>query len=159
MTLRLKERELVAVGVSVAAGCKPCTDYHIKAARKARATADDIRRAVADGLGVRLHATEIMRDHALSQLGDNDHAAAAEALGEVDRLGALIGLGAAFAVNCTSCFGQLRPEAEAHGVTEAEIADVVELARFIKGKAVSHIERIAGAPEQEAEPKAASAAE
>jgi AhpD family alkylhydroperoxidase len=143
MVLRLKERELVAVGVSVAAGCKPCADYHIAAARKARANSDDIRRAIADGLGVRRHATEIMRDHALSQLGDNDHTAAAEALGEVDRLGALIGLGAAFAVNCTQCFGQLRSEAEAHGVTTAEIADVAELARMIKDKAASHVERLA----------------
>ena len=26
MTIRLKERELIAVGISVAAGCRPCTD-------------------------------------------------------------------------------------------------------------------------------------
>lgn len=82
-----------------------------------------------------------MCDHAFSLLGDSDHMAAAEALGEVDRLGALIGLGTAFAVNCTQCFGQLRTEAEAHGVTTAEIAEVVELARMIKDNAASHVER------------------
>ena len=149
MTLRLKERELAAVGISVAAGCKPCADYHIEAAHKARATDDDIRRAIAEGLGVRRHATEIMRDHALAKLGAEGRRAAAEAVGEVDRLGALVGLGAAFAVNCTDCFEQLSPIAGAHGVTQAEIADIVGLARFIKDKAASHVERLAGTPVEE----------
>ena len=46
MTLRLKEKELAAVGVVT--GCKPCTDYHVKAAREARASDEEIKQAVAD---------------------------------------------------------------------------------------------------------------
>ena len=38
---------LVAVGISVAAGCMPCTDRHVTVARKARASDDEIRQAVA----------------------------------------------------------------------------------------------------------------
>ncbi len=38
MVIRLKERELAAVGISVAAGCKPCTDHHVKQAREAGTT-------------------------------------------------------------------------------------------------------------------------
>ena len=37
MTMTSKEKELVAIGISVAAGCKPCTDHHVAVARKARA--------------------------------------------------------------------------------------------------------------------------
>ena len=37
MTMTPKEKELVAIGISVAAGCKPCTDHHVAVARKARA--------------------------------------------------------------------------------------------------------------------------
>lgn len=158
MTLRLKERELAAVGISVAAGCKPCADYHIEAARKARVADDDIRRAIAEGLGVRRHASEIMRDHALAGLGAEQRGAAAEAVGEVDRLGALVGLGAAFAVNSTDCFEQLSPLAEAQGVSQAEIADIVKLTRFIKDKAASHVERLVGAPAEDADDTGCEAA-
>ena len=43
MTITPKEKELAAVGISVAAACKPCTDYHVGVARKARASDQEIR--------------------------------------------------------------------------------------------------------------------
>ena len=52
MAITAKEKELVAVGISVATGCKPCTDYHFKAVRKVRASDEEIRHAVADALSV-----------------------------------------------------------------------------------------------------------
>jgi AhpD family alkylhydroperoxidase len=45
MPITKKEKELAAVGISIAAGCKPCTDYHMKAVREAGASDDEIRRA------------------------------------------------------------------------------------------------------------------
>ncbi len=45
MTMRLKEKELAAVGISLAAGCRPCTDYHLKAVRQAKAGDEEISRA------------------------------------------------------------------------------------------------------------------
>ncbi len=64
MAISAKEKELSAVGVSVATGCKPCTDYHVKAVRKAGAADDEIEQAVADALAVRRVATAIMERHA-----------------------------------------------------------------------------------------------
>ena len=40
MAMNGNEKELVAVAISVAAGCKPCTDYHVEAVRKVGATED-----------------------------------------------------------------------------------------------------------------------
>ena len=48
-----KEQELVAVGASIAAGCRPCTAYHVRAARVAGADKEEIRQAVNDALDVR----------------------------------------------------------------------------------------------------------
>ena len=67
MALTLKEKELVAVGSSVAAGCKPCTRYHLREARKAEASDAEIHRAVADAASVRSNATEIMEGHGLGR--------------------------------------------------------------------------------------------
>ncbi len=60
MTLRLKERELAVASASVAAGCTPCTDYHVKAAREAKLDDHDIRQAINDAVGVRQDALEVM---------------------------------------------------------------------------------------------------
>ncbi|MHC4141844.1 MAG: carboxymuconolactone decarboxylase family protein [Planctomycetota bacterium] len=64
-----REREIAAVEISVAAGCKPCTDHHVGAAAKAGATDDKISQAVADALNVRRKAADIMEAHALARLG------------------------------------------------------------------------------------------
>ena len=53
MAITDAERELTAVGISVAAGCKPCTSYHVKAARKAQVSDDAIHQAVMQGLYIR----------------------------------------------------------------------------------------------------------
>ena len=63
MVLRLKEKELAAVGISVVAGCKPCTDHDVPAARKAGASDDEIKQAIAEALAVRRSATEIMEGY------------------------------------------------------------------------------------------------
>ena len=37
-----KEKELIAVGASIAAGCRPCTEHHVNAAREAGADTADL---------------------------------------------------------------------------------------------------------------------
>ncbi len=86
MALRLKEKELAAVGISVVTGCKPCTDYHVKAAREARASDEEIKQAVADALAVRRSATEIMEGYALAKLGAEAHGSDSGRAGETNRV-------------------------------------------------------------------------
>ena len=57
MAIMKKEKELAAVGISIAAGCKPCTDFHMKAVREAGASDDEIRRAIEDAVALRNAAT------------------------------------------------------------------------------------------------------
>ncbi len=46
MTVPLQEKELVAKGILVAAGCRPSTDGYLAASQKARATRDEFEQAV-----------------------------------------------------------------------------------------------------------------
>ena len=57
MSLTSIERELAAVGISVASGCKLCTNYHVKAVREAGASEEEIKQAISDALSVRVTAT------------------------------------------------------------------------------------------------------
>ncbi len=148
MKLRLKERELVATGASVAAGCKPCTDYHLEAARGAGLGDDEIRQAVTDAMSIRQNALEVMRAYGLQGLGENIDAPG-DSGRESTRTGELVAIAAAFAINCTANLERHLNAARALGIPEDEIDEVTKLARFIKGKAASHVESMVADEESE----------
>jgi AhpD family alkylhydroperoxidase len=157
MALTHTEKELAAVAVSVAAGCKPCTSYHLTAAQKSGAREDEIREAVAVAAEVRAGASEIMLRHGLGRAGDTTTGADAM---EPTRSRTLTALGAAYAVNCTSSLKRQLKAAEALEISADEIQEVVQIAVFIKKMAATHVERII-APERDAvtqEPEARVAA-
>ena len=69
--LTKRQKELVAAGASIAAGCRPCTTHHFDAARDAGATDAEIRRAVDGALGVCEQSTRLMAALAEQYLGVN----------------------------------------------------------------------------------------
>jgi AhpD family alkylhydroperoxidase len=142
MGLTPEEKELAAVGISVAAGCRPCTSYHLKQVRKTEATEDEIRQAVVDAVCVRNSATELMRRHGLELADLDGDVAACGCSGQTTRIGELVSIGAAFAVNCPSNLEEHLKAGGRVGVTEEEVKAVAELAAFIKKMAASHVERL-----------------
>ena len=149
MPITPKERELAAVGVSVASGCKPCANYHIKAGREAGASDDEIRQAVADALRVRVSATELMEGHALSRLGEAEKRESEAISGETNRVKELVSVGAAFGVNCVSSLKKHLAAAETVGISQEEVSELVKLAAFVKERARSHVERAVGMQEED----------
>jgi AhpD family alkylhydroperoxidase len=139
MPITKKEKELTAVGISIAAGCKPCTDYHMKAVRETDASDDEIRHAIDDAVAVRNAATSIMGHYGRSHLGDARHEEAAAI--PRDRVAELVGIGAAFAVNCVSSLESYSQHADSTGVTREEILEIAKLAKFIKERGASHVDR------------------
>jgi AhpD family alkylhydroperoxidase len=149
MAITPKEKELVAIGISVAAGCKPCTDHHVTVAKKARATGMEMRQAVVDSLLIRHRAADIMEAHALDRLNDEGEPVIFDSRGKPNRMEVLVSVGAAFAVNCTSSLEHSLATAKAAGVSQDDIMQIVKLAAFIKRKAASHVERLVGMTEEE----------
>jgi AhpD family alkylhydroperoxidase len=154
MAITVKEKELTAVAVSVASGCKPCTNYHIKKVREAGASDEEIEQAVADALSVRKSATQVMQAHALARLDAAEsytHPATPDAM---NRVRTLVSVGAAFGVNCTSNLEQHLGAAENVGISPQEVAEIATLAAFIKARAAAHVERLVGMPQEEISAKA-----
>ncbi len=146
MTLTHTEKELAAVTISVAAGCKPCTSYHLSAAPKSSAREEEIREAVAVAAEVRGGASEIMLRRGL---GRREDTSARPETSEPTRTRTLSAIGAAYAVNCTSSLKRHLEAAETLGIGADKIQEVVQLAVFIKKMAAKHVERIL-APESDA---------
>jgi len=147
MALTPKEKELAAVGISVAAGCRPCTSYHVREVRKAGATDPEIRQAIENAVRIREDATEAMQEQGLRHLGGDVDGAGSRDPGATTRVQELVAVGAAFAVNCTSNL-EKHLEADRHlGITDEEIREVVTLSTFIKKMAASHVEKVVGVTE------------
>ena len=143
MTITSKEKELAAVGISIAAGCKPCTDFHVKKVRELGASNAEIKQAMSDALSVRRGATDIMEAYGFAHLGGPKPTEGSERVGATDRVKELVRIGAAFGVNCVSSMKIHLEAAESAGISHDDISAIVKLSAFIKGKAASHVERLA----------------
>ncbi len=147
MAITMKEKELAAVGIAVATGCQPCTDYHMKEARKAGAFDKEIKEAVGCALSVHNRATQAIEEYALAQLGKK---APMKGLSRIwcskeerTRIKALVSVGSAFGINCVVNLDKHLAEAQSVGISQDDIAEIEKLAEFIKSKAASHANRFA----------------
>jgi AhpD family alkylhydroperoxidase len=138
-----KDKELVAVGVAVAAGCIPCTQYHMNAVTTAGATKEEITRAVDAALCVKGSTMGIMRKVAYDALGVPTEEHAACGTGPTDRLTELVSIGAAVAVNCPTNFHKHVEAGRQVGVQEDEIQLVVGIAKMMRGKAMEKMDTAA----------------
>lgn len=144
-----KEKELFAVGTSVAAGCKPCTDYHFKAVRTAGASDEEINHVIADATRVRMSASQNMEAYALKHLESGCDIPEPIEARENTRVSVLVCIGAAFAVNSTSDLERHLSDARAVGISEDEVYAAVKLAAFIKKMGASHVEKMVGLENRE----------
>lgn len=143
MALTSKEKELVAIGASVAAGCQPCADYHFRKLREARASDQEIQQAISDAICVRDCAKEVMETHALRLLGRPREDVYCGGHEDATRMTQMVDVAAAFAVNCTSSLQEHIAAARRVGVSDEELNSVLDLASFIRAKAASHVDRMA----------------
>jgi len=139
--LTQKEKELVAIGASIAAGCQPCTTHHFKAVRRAGATEAEIRQAVDAALCVRNSATKIMTGLAEKQMG-NGHVVEEPCCSSKPLIGELVSIGAALAVNCTTNLETHLQAARTVGASDRQIQTALGLARAIKKVAEQKAEAI-----------------
>ncbi len=144
MGLTAIERELAAVGISAASGCKPRINYHLKAVHEVGASKQEIKQAIDDPLNVRAAATQSMRSHALVRLGQKDQGGSVTHISDTNRAKELVSMGAAFGVNCVSSLKEHLAAAETVDISLEEVDEIMKLAVVIKEKATSHVEYLVG---------------
>ena len=129
--LSSEQRELVAVGASVGAGCHPCVSYHIKAATKAGVTGERLLAALASSERVASEAAERMTVHARGQLGPGVTApAAASPLDD-----ALASFGGALGANdLVNIEHHMRAAAEL-GASHAQLEEAIATAQKVQENA------------------------
>ena len=141
MAITTIEKELAAVAISVAAGCRPCFSYHFKEARKAGASDQEIGSAALEGTHVRRSAADVMVHFADSHLKTSKQDGQQLHEIEGDRGQLLIAIGAAFAVNCVTSLEKYFDTAEELAIPKEDIETILELSKMVKGRAAHHVER------------------
>jgi AhpD family alkylhydroperoxidase len=142
-----KQKHLIGVGASIAAGCEPCTLSYATAARDAGACERGIRYAVEAGLAGRERATAEVAAFAAKSLGSPEVDAAFRA----DRalLEALIGVAAAVASGAASLVQPRIDEARARGATDEQARAAVAIAQAARRGAERHTDAALRGPGSE----------
>ncbi len=124
-----KDRELIGIGASIAAGCQPCANFHLRAAAIAGANEAEISRAINDALRICHDAKEVMESIASQYTGSPRFDASSQ---ENSLLTELVSVSAAYAVNSV-------PDLETHvsvartlGATEGQILTAIKIAEAVK---------------------------
>lgn len=157
MVLSRYNLELAATAASIAAGCIPCTHYHIIEVRKFGAEDQDIQLALAAGAKVADETVKAMaRKFCPDAISTGDQNGSQEDEGKV-KFEILCIVGAAVAVNSISHLKKSIKLARINDITDDEILEVIALSRQIKVKASSHLVKIAN--QLNADPEQAKAIE
>ena len=133
----VRELEIAAISISVAAGCVPCVRHHVKAAKRHGATDAESQGALALGSAIAAVSDARMQSRFLRGAAARQEEPAAIAGPNI--LGAI---GAAIARNDTAQTKALIRQADEAGVAESSIAEVGALALTIKEKAASHVRKL-----------------
>jgi AhpD family alkylhydroperoxidase len=135
------EKELIALGASVAAGCQPCTEYHVRAARDAGACERGLYLAVETAIGVRQSATRAMDRWAERCQGSRPELDP-EFRGKTRLARELVSIAAAVCVNSVGDLTIHLTAAGELGATEGQIRSAVAIARAIKRTAEEKLEAV-----------------
>lgn len=129
--LSSEQRELVAVGASVGAGCHPCVSYHIKAATKAGVSGERLLAALASSERVAAEAAARMTVHARGQLATGVTApAAASPLDD-----ALASFGGALGANDVANIARHMRAAADLGASHAQLEEAIATAQKVQENA------------------------
>ena len=133
--LSQKEKELIAVGGSVSAGCVKCSHYHFKQAFEQGASRDEVLHAVIAATEVISDSAEILQRTAYELMGIKRREVTTGAADASDSLTALIKLAAAVAVNNVVNTKRYIDAASRLGAPSSEIHLAIKLAKVIQNRA------------------------
>ncbi len=138
-----KERALISLSASVAAGCLPCTEYHTKSVREAGACERSLTLAVETALAVRAGATKIVDEWAATCQGTRQ-TPDAEFVTQKRLVAELAAVAAAVAVNSVPDLKVRMERAAQAGATPDQIRAAIGIARSIKKTAEQKIADMLG---------------
>lgn len=130
LNLSSQQRELVAVGASVGAGCQPCVSHHLDAGAEAGLDDERLLAAVASAERVSAEAAVLMGEHVRDKLARDVAPALLSRIEET-----LASLGAALGANDKRNIERQLKAASGLGVSRDQLREAIETARVVQENA------------------------
>ena len=134
--LTQKEKELIAVGAAISAGCIKCSNYHFTQAFEQGATTEEVQRAVTDATLVIVSSYEILQRHAYNLIKVARKEQPTNNTESTESLSTLVKIAAAVAASSTTNIKKYVELAQADGISSGEISLAIKMARAILNKAI-----------------------
>ena len=126
------QREFVALGAAIGAGCQPCTQYHVRAALKAGLGREEIQRALDQAQAVRQEGGVAVANVGRTMLGLGEEAQGQGCLCDAPQ--ALVYIGSAAGCNAGGLLARYLEAASGLGLSPEALAEAVEVAQAVKEK-------------------------
>ncbi len=133
MALGQKDKELVAIGASIGAGCGPCIDHHIPAGRDAGLTEAELTRAVEIAEATHRAAVRLLSRHSRERLrGAEPPTGGLVRPQPGSRANELVALGASVAANCHPLLEQHIAGALKQGLMPSQVRSAIKMAQIVQ---------------------------
>lgn len=133
MALEVKDKELVAIGASIGAGCRPCIDHHLRAGRDAGLTEPELARAVEVAEATQRFGAALLTQHVRELLHSEESPAdAATQLVAATRADELTGLGASIGANCHPLLEEHISGALQRGLATKQLSSAIKMAEIVQ---------------------------
>ena len=138
--LTVKETQIVNLSGSIAAGCQPCTRYHINRCKDAGISDEEIHKIIKKTEKIWCGALEEMKLRALKRVL-NINNRKLELHQEADnRHDVLIGIMVSYTVNSITLFAEYLQSAKKFEISRNEIFEIIVISKFIYDKAKAHVD-------------------
>jgi AhpD family alkylhydroperoxidase len=135
MVLTNSERELVAIGAAIGAGCQPCLKYHLGAATRAGLSQAALLQALADGERVKRSQYDLLSALGRELLeGQADAGPSPDSSTGTDPAVELVSIGAAIGANSLPNVRRHITAARMIGLSPAQVAIAAKVAQAVQKK-------------------------
>lgn len=133
MALAPKDKELVAIGASIGAGCDPCLEHHIPVGRSAGLTEPQLARAVEVAEDAHRFAVELLSGHSRELVPTmQPWIRAALHTSPASRADELVALGASIGANCHPLLQQCVSTALDRGMEASQVRSAIKMAEIVQ---------------------------
>jgi len=124
------QREFVALGAAIGAGCQPCTQYHVRAALKAGLSREQILWTLDEAEAVRREGGAAVANVGRTMLGLGEEAPGGGCLCDASQ--ALVYIGSAAGCNAGGLLARYLEAASGLGLSAEQLGEAVEVAQAVK---------------------------
>ena len=139
-TLTVKESQIVNLSGSIAAGCQPCTRYHINRCKDSGMSDKEIHNVVIQIEKIWNSAFEEMKSRALKRVLNIKDGKVGLHHECDNRHDVLIGITVSYTINSTALFEEYLQSAKKVEISRKEIIGIIETSKFIYDKAKAHVD-------------------